>query len=347
MNIQTNVALAKSELQTKTQNFIIITSIYAPTKAVYNFADCDGHQLVVVGDRKTPQDWQCDGVDFLSVQQQEELNSKLFELLPYNHYGRKNLGYIHAIQQGAEIIIDTDDDNIPKQDWHFPDFTGNYRATPKNLGYINVYQLFTKQHIWPRGFPLDLIKNNFIDIQERSQPTEVKVGVWQGLADGDPDVDAIYRLVSNTPCFFEERQPIVLSKGTLCPFNSQNTAFKKELFPLLYLPCFVTFRYTDILRGLIAQPIMWAAGYSLGFTKATVVQERNPHDYMKDFESEIPCFMHPYKVAEIVQASVRDSYSVSDNLYQAYNVLQQAGIVTEQEMKLVSLWLEDINQYLN
>ncbi|MEM8827723.1 MAG: STELLO glycosyltransferase family protein [Cyanobacteria bacterium P01_G01_bin.19] len=345
MQTQTNLGLVNHDRSTKTQNFIIITSIYPPTKAVRDFAKREDHQLVVVGDRKTPQDWQWEGTSFLSVDRQSELDSQLFELLPYNHYGRKNLGYIYAMQQGAKIIIDTDDDNIPKQDWHFPSFAGNYRTTPQDLGYINIYQLFTEQHIWPRGFPLDLINHKFNDIQERSLPAEVKVGVWQGLADGDPDVDAIYRLVSNTPCFFEDRQPVVLSQGTLCPFNSQNTAFIKELFPLLYLPCFVTFRYTDILRGLIAQPIIWAAGYSLGFTKATVVQERNPHDYMKDFESEIPCFMHPYKVAEIVQDSVRDSYSVSDNLYQAYSALEKANIVTDREMKLVSLWLEDIQQY--
>ena len=48
------------------------------------------------------------------------------------------------------------------------------------------------------------------------------------------------------------------------------------------------FRFTDILRGLVAQPILAAYGYQGGFTGATVVQKNNPHDYMKDFVSEIP-----------------------------------------------------------
>ena len=59
---------------------------------------------------------------------------------------------------------------------------------------------------------------------------------------------------------------MVLGTGTMSPFNTQNTLIRKELFALLYLPTYVTFRFTDILRGLVAQPIMWAAGYALGFT---------------------------------------------------------------------------------
>ena len=81
---------------------------------------------------------------------------------------------------------------------------------------------------------------------------DCNVGVWQGLADEDPDVDAIYRLTSDTPCYFNERNPVVLAKGTVCPFNTQNTIIIKPLFNLLYLPTTATFRFTDILRGLVA-----------------------------------------------------------------------------------------------
>jgi hypothetical protein len=170
----------------------------------------------------------------------------------------------------------------------------------------------------------------------------VKVGVWQGLADGDPDVDAIYRLTDNRPCYFRERDPLVLGRGTFAPFNSQNTLFFQELFPLLYLPAHVTFRFTDILRGLVAQPIMWEAGYQLGFTSATVVQERNPHDYLKDFESEIPCYLLAQKVVDVVSASVRKSVGISDNLFNAYEALLKKDIVRAEELGVLTAWLEDI-----
>ncbi|MFL6529632.1 MAG: STELLO glycosyltransferase family protein, partial [Chthoniobacterales bacterium] len=122
----------------------------------------------------------------------------------------------------------------------------------------------------------------------------------------------------------------------------QNTLFVRELFPLLYLPAFVTFRFTDILRGLVAQPIAWAAGYRLGFTSATVVQERNPHDYLKDFELEIPCYLLAQRVADTVSAAVRETASVSDNLHNAYEALLTAGIVQRDELRLLSAWLEDV-----
>ena len=36
------------------------------------------------------------------------------------------------------------------------------------------------------------------------------------------------------------------------PFNSQNTIWFKEIFPLLYLPVSCSMRATDIIRGLVA-----------------------------------------------------------------------------------------------
>jgi hypothetical protein len=110
----------------------------------------------------------------------------------------------------------------------------------------------------------------------------------------------------------------------------------------LYLPVTATFRFTDILRGLVAQPILWAANLRLGFTTATVFQERNPHDYMKDFVSEIPCYLHVRNTAELTRAAVKKNASVSENLHRAYTSLRQAGIVEAAELKSLEAWLHDV-----
>jgi hypothetical protein len=253
------------------------------------------------------------------------------------------VGYVRAIEEGASVIVDTDDDNVPKANWAFPAFEGDFASSADNLGFINIYKLYTDMRIWPRGFPLELLTS------ERSvlSPADLKtaparIGIWQGLADGDPDVDAIYRLTDNRPCNFNSGPPVVLGAGTLCPFNSQNTAYRRELFPLLYLPALVTFRFTDILRGLVAQPIMWAAGWRLGFTEATVVQERNPHNYLKDFESEIPCYLRVAEVVEAVKRVIAPSHSVSQNLYRAYEELKRVGIVPAEELGILEAWLKDV-----
>ncbi|QWV95068.1 DUF288 domain-containing protein [Geomonas oryzisoli] len=320
---------------------LIITTINEPSVAVKAFSAIDGLALTVVGDKKTPQAWSCANTTYLPVDAQQQLGYAICRLLPYHHYARKNVGYLHAMKCGAEVIIDTDDDNVPKEGWGFPAFSGDYLQTPRDHGFVNVYSYFTDQHIWPRGFPLNLIRPGGAALPPLATG-DIRIGVWQGLADGDPDVDAIYRLVLNKPCTFKEKEPLVLAEGTICPFNSQNTAFAREAFPLLYLPSFVTFRYTDILRGLVAQPIMWRCGLHLGFTQATVVQERNPHDYMQDFVSEIPCYLHADEVVEVVCGALRGDSSVADNLYLAYDALRRKGIVMEAEMELLSLWLKDL-----
>lgn len=321
--------------------YIIITSIFPPTEAVEAFSKLKEHQLIVVGDRKTPENWQHNNVQYLSVKDQEASGYQLAKVMPYNHYCRKMLGYLEAIKQGAETIVDTDDDNIPKANWQFPALEATYDALPVDEGFVNIYQLFTNQKIWPRGLPLNLINTDF-QLESKLQRANCKVGIWQGLADEDPDVDAIYRLTSDTWCDFNERAPVVLPAGTVCPFNSQNTLIRKELFPLLYLPTYVTFRFTDILRGLVAQPIMNLYGYQLGFTQATVVQKRNPHDYMKDFESEIPMYLHCEKVVELTHQAISATHSIKDNLHLAYEAFLKAGIVTEKEMTTLEAWLQDI-----
>jgi hypothetical protein len=322
---------------------IVITTIFSPTAAVREFAALKDWQLIVAGDRKTPPDWSCGTAHFLSAKVQEVLGFKLGRLLPWNHYCRKMIGYLEAIRLGAECIADTDDDNIPKPGWNFPGPEGQFETTQESAGFINVYKAFTDLPIWPRGFPLECVApSRTRTVAAASEQKSVKVGIWQGLADGDPDVDAIYRLTDNRACYFRERDPLVLGSGTLCPFNSQNTLFFRELFPLLYLPAHVTFRFTDILRGLVAQPIMWKAAYHLGFTSATVVQERNAHDYLKDFESEIPCYLFAQKVVDIVSGAVRAGVGVIDNLFNAYEALLKHRIVKAEEMPVLTAWLEDI-----
>lgn len=318
---------------------IVITSIFEPTEAVIKFAERSEYHLIVVGDKKSPSAWEAGSARFLSVEAQNKLPYTLAKSLPFNHYSRKMLGYLQAMEEGAELIVDTDDDNIPYEDWSFPAFSGDFLRFGQE-GFVNVYHYFSNQHIWPRGLPLRLINQRFNF--DQAAYGKSNVGIWQGLADEDPDVDAIYRLTSDAPCFFEKRAPLVLTKGTICPFNTQNTAIIKALFPLLYLPTYVTFRYTDILRGLVAQPIMWHYGYELGFTTATVIQKRNPHDYMKDFISEIPMYETGEQVIAWVSAALEQGVSMQQNLRNAYACLEQKGVVQPQELESLDNWLNDL-----
>lgn len=323
--------------------FTVITSIYPPGKAVEGFASQEGNHVVVAGDKKTPVDWEYENTTYLSPAQQEALPFKIISKLPWNHYCRKMVGYLHAMQAGAGQILDTDDDNIPYPE--SPNFPQELEIaiTRSGQGFVNVYQRYTDARIWPRGLPLEKILSSDSAFEPGTlEWKHVKIGIWQGLADLDPDVDAIYRLTSNEPVTFDKADPVALGEETWCPFNSQNTLFShRELFPLLYLPAFVTFRFTDILRGYVAQPILQAHGYHLGFHQATVYQERNAHNLLQDFKDEIPFYLDAQKCLDVICDAVSSPLSVEDNLYAAYQRLNKEGIVPDNELPLLEAWLED------
>ena len=174
--------------------YIVITSINNLTEAVRKFAEVESWHVVLVGDKKTPSIDKYPNVTFLSVEEQKKLGFELYDFCPFNHYARKNLGYLYAIKRGAKFIADTDDDNFPYDYWG-----GDITFKPCTMEivsgskFINAYKFFTDEFIWPRGFPLSIVSDK--SIPKTSTMHNQRIGVWQGLADRDPDVDAIYRLI--------------------------------------------------------------------------------------------------------------------------------------------------------
>ena len=70
-----------------------------------------GNKVVVVGDKKTPHETYInENIEYISDETMECFKN-FDKKLPYNHYCRKNLGYLYSIMNGSEIIFDTDDDN--------------------------------------------------------------------------------------------------------------------------------------------------------------------------------------------------------------------------------------------
>jgi hypothetical protein len=331
----------------------VITSIFAPTPAVASFAAApEFDEVLIIGDRKSPATYALEGVRFVSLQEQLEMPWCIARSLPQDHYARKMIGYLEAAAAGADILFDTDDDNrlVPGRSgdiWN-ADCRSEVRPAGRPPRYVNVYRHFTRQVIWPRGLPLECVLDpDSNDVQALVASERPQVGIWQGLADGDPDVDAIYRLTNNQACIFQEAPAVSLAPGVVCPFNSQNTAFARTLLPLMYLPAWVTFRYTDILRGLVAQPILWAAGLRLCFTSPTVFQDRNAHNYLKDFESEVPMYLTGRIALETAMQAVKVSRSVPQNLHAVYEALESIGVVTASELTLLEAWLEDCNRALS
>lgn len=322
--------------------FIVITTIHEKTKAIAEFEKLDGWHVVLVGDVKSVPIKNTDKLTFLSINDQEKLGFALTKLSTKNHYARKNMGYLFAIKNGAEVIYDTDDDNIPYPDWSFPPFECDL-AFKSDYTFVNIYKYFTKDFIWPRGFPLDEIQSPYNGDVEKTLMK--KIGIWQGIADRDPDIDAIHRLLFNKSIIFSKKPSAYLPTHHYTPINSQNTLWNKSVFPLLYLPATVSFRFTDILRGYIAQRLCWESKFHVGFTSANVYQERNQHDLMHDFALEVQGFL---SIKEIIQHIDNLTYreNILINLLEVYSRLVNFKIIADKELSLCKAWLDDVNKLI-
>ena len=172
--------------------------------------------------------------------------------------------------------------------------------------------------------------------------------IQQGLADNSPDVDAVWRLVMDRPLTFDEGPSVLLPPGTWCPFNSQSTWWWPSAFPLMYLPSHCSFRMTDIWRSFVAQRCLWELGHGLVFHAAEVVQERNPHDLAKDFELEVPGYLHNASITGALgNLELRPGAgAVADNLIRCYESLVTGGHLPTEELDGVRAWLDDLETVL-
>lgn len=314
-------------------NYCIITTINEPTNAVQKLYELFGNNLIIVGDLKTPKDWDYNGISPINEP------SKLYA--PNNHYARKNLGYLYAIKNGAKLIYDTDDDNIPNDSFVIRDSNVLSYNSFASDGWFNVYKFFNIENLWPRGFPLKLIKKlssykEFIHSQNSS--------IQQGVSDGEPDIDAIARLVFNSDTTFKEDRSIYLENDTWCPFNSQSTWWFPKAFPLMYLPITASFRMTDIWRSFIAQRCLWEIGEGVTFhSPAEVYQKRNEHDLLKDFTDEISGYLNNESIVRILRnLELKKGVDyVGDNLLLCYKELVNNGIFQQEELNSVSEWIND------
>jgi hypothetical protein len=327
---------------------VVVTSIAGPNQVLQGLASgCKerGYHFVVIGDEASPADFYIDGCDFYSLKRQVETGFRFAQMCPTKHYARKNIGYLIAISEGASIIIETDDDNIPYDDfWQQRSVDQSVKVVEK-AGWVNVYQYFTDVNIWPRGMALEHV-NDGVPAFELLQRRDVHCPIQQRLADDNPDVDAIYRLIGPLPQRFRKDRRVALTDGSWCPFNSQNTTWWTKAFGLLYLPCSSSFRMTDIWRSFIAQRIAWVNGWGVLFGEPTMRQERNVHDLMRDFEDEVPGYLHNSRLCKELEALVLPSGTgkINANLRLCYEKLVDMSLVDSKELDLVDAWNDDLAQ---
>ncbi len=327
------------------KKYLIITTInkYSDTSIEeylkYNY------NIIIVGDKKTPHSSYTDK-NVTYINPDDKLFYEFSDLLPFNHYCRKNIGYLYAIHNNADLIFDTDDDNFPLNNFNsWKEIITNSKTVVKPK-MPNIMSLFTNINIWARGFPLELIqKKEPIEIESSTDLERDKIGIIQSLAKGDPDVDAIYRLTNknyNSNIVFDENKSFICKKHIFTQGNTQATIWKeKKLFHLLYIPCTVSFRFCDILKMYVAQKCMWEYNKLFCYISPIVKQDRNEHNYMNDFASEYSMYISVFNIINNIFNEIQLNGN-SNDLLLVYSKLYEKGIVKELELKLIDHWLKNI-----
>jgi len=302
-----------------------------------------GYLFYVIGDVLTPVDFHIDGCEFFSLERQAATHLRFAAACPKRHYARKNIGYLLAMQANVPLIVETDDDNLCRETFWGERYRMQGVAELVDGGWINVYGYFTDGTIWPRGLPLDAVQAK-LPAFEKLPIGHVDCPIQQGLADEDPDVDAIYRLVIRQPVNFRRDRRLALRSGSWCPFNSQDTTWWPDAYPLMYLPAYCSIRMTDIWRSLIAQRIAWANDWNVLFHEPTVYQQRNEHNLMRDFADEIPGYLNNRRISERL-GSLKLSAGVdklADNLQSCYEAMIELGVMDRRELELLEAWIADV-----
>ncbi len=257
------------------------------------------------------------------------------------------------MQHGAKFIYDTDDDNFPNPGpdafhLHLGQTRGLVVKT-RNLTY-NPYPHFGQSTVWPRGFPLDNI--GLPTVRDYQSCTIHSPAIHQGMVNGDPDVDALFRLTrlhgaEGTPLDvkFDNAAPtIVLPKGTYAPMNSQNTLFTAKAFWALILPTSVSDRTTDIFRSYWAQRLLGLLGENVAFVAPCSKQARNPHSHLSDAKEETAIYHSMGQLVRFLRSWTCDKMFFFDCASQLSRDMASLGFWTRRDADLVDAWISDLAQ---
>ena len=286
--------------------------------------------------------------------------------LPWNHFGRKNIGLLFALHHGAKVIYDTDDDNEiqPSTSWtewlnqtepvvsrFFDAPTGPAGSSNGVTTSINPYPYFGAPDTWPRGIPLDDIRPLASEILTVTAGPPKSLGVVQSLANHDPDVDAIYRLGPlPLPFHFAASPDVVVglppkSSSGMAPYNAQATLHFHKAFWGMLLPVTVHGRVSDIWRSYFAQALFAEVELAVAFASPWVNQYRNAHNYLADFNAE----QHLYERSSALVAYLshewqcsQEPFELSQCYHQLYVDMYEHGIIELAEVELADAWLQDL-----
>ena len=327
--------------------FIVTTTINNVTPALEKYDNIDGWNLIVIGDKKTP-DIKLNNGEFIPWDMQNSLGFKCESHIPWNVIQRRNLGYLLAIKNGADIIATIDDDNIPLRTWGQEIYVGSSVTRRMISDSVICDSLFehsnvTTGKLWHRGYPIQRLEERH---KRKEKISTGHVDVQAGLWNGDPDVDAVCRIASGPFNLSFSDMEFIIDNKCFSPYNTQNTLFSRRVSPAMCL-MFSVGRMDDIWASYMTQRIMREIDSHVMFTGPTVFQDRNDHDLSVDLENEMIGYRNTEAFIEKLNKIDLSSHTTVIEMYEKIvSEISQLDFIRKEVSSFQRAWIEDISRIL-
>ena len=293
---------------------IVVTTIFEPRFLDGYVANLERHGhdsgIIIIPDRKTPRSVYEAAAKYPgrvlcpTLDEQEAFLAKFPSMagrVPYDSDNRRNIGFLMALDRGADVLISIDDDNYVLDD---SDFAGEHLVVgesvvlPELAGsdrWMNLCALLESNvgiEVFARGFPYYARRaSREITMTPRTaERVVVNVGLWLS----DPDVDAISRLGIAPRMERFRGDSILLARDTWTPINTQNTAVARDAVAAYYyvrmgfpLSGMKIDRFGDICSGYFLQKCIKARGEAIRIGTPVADHRRTPHNLFKDLYHEL------------------------------------------------------------
>ena len=329
------------------KKFIVTTTINNVTPALKKFDAMNDWHLIVMGDKKTP-NLNLKNGEFIPAKDQHKLGFECEKHIPWNVIQRRNLGYLLAIREGADVIATIDDDNIPYDNWGKDIKVGSYiekRTLTSDLVCDSLHEhgSSSSRKIWHRGFPIQLLEQRY---ETKEKISTGYVDVEAGLWDGDPDIDAVCRIAGGPFDLKFSDKEFLIDNNCFSPYNTQNTFFSRRVSPSMCL-LFNVGRMDDIWASYMTQRIMRELNSNVLFTGPTVYQDRNPHDLSIDLEAEMLGYKHNLNFLKYLNKIDLSSYNSPIEMYgKIVDKISGLDFIGSEITDFQKAWIRDMKRIL-
>lgn len=319
--------------------------------------------VIVVGDERSPHVAIEKFLDTLNVETeylrpaaQEHWASS--RVIGWRTIARRNIGILHAMLMQPRFITMIDDDNYPLVpesylsdiERYFNKRGSDYVST-NYRGYINPCEYVYDELLFHRGYPRDkreIIEHGLVETNN------VKIGVFESLWSGNPDIDAIDRIHDDDDHYPTDDYCVIPDLGVWSPFNSQATSYITELAPLMMVWPGVG-RADDIWSSYTARCVMDNLGYYAMHGAPFVIHERDAYGnrsfqtHLRDMKNEMMCYEFTDNILNVLRNATRyipsgdlrkDVPIILRHIYS--HITTHCGFLPTQTYTSFSAWLSDI-----